>query len=48
MEENVLPFGVIDDGQEESFVDSTGQVWNYDNAADMGHADTNSENDFKW
>ena len=48
MEENVLPFGVIDDGQEESFVDSTGQVWNYDNAADMGHADTKSENDFKW
>lgn len=45
MEEAVLPFGVIDDGQDETFVDNTGQVWTN---SDMGSSDTNYENDFKW
>lgn len=30
-ENNMLPFGIIDDGQEETIVDSTGQTWQIDN-----------------
>jgi len=45
MEENVLPFGVIDDGREETFVDNTGQVWT---TQDTGESDMFRDSDFKW
>ena len=45
MEENVLPFGVIDDGREETFVDNTGQVWT---TQDTGESDMYRDSDFKW
>jgi hypothetical protein len=50
VEQDVLPFGMIDDGTDESFVDTEGQRWMPTDSAltPVGNPDSTSKDDFVW